>query len=590
MKPSTRFFLRLTAKIETRNSFVTVPTALYVACIAGGYSDEKISHLIISAVIALTVTAAPGIAFRFFTVKKLFSRLESKEADYTRIKKRLLLYPKLEANVILIRWVAAISICYLTFRIFTTPTFLETMPFMLTPFLTLPIGYTMIFFITENMLSDFHMDQRISSAKLITESFTLFSMFKRTVLIVGSIVVIPIVILGYFFFAASTGYMQFSHLIVHISFVGILSSLIIFILVKESTKGMDSNLKIIIDSLETMDRGNLDIKSVPMLTTAEIGIISQHVNMLAESLRGYENKTLTLNRNLSDLTSQLSGNAFSLSDSTSNQASAVEEIMATAEEILGGIESVAGTVEDQHRSMTLFIERIVELSNTVSVIDKMAQSLNSMASNISGTAKNGNSTINSMLNSMNTIASSSEQMISIVGIIDDISDKINLLSLNASIEAARAGDAGRGFAVVADEISKLADQTAQSTKNIGTLILTNDNEISSGIRHVENTVSTFSSIIDMVDSISGMVVAISDQINCQQGINRDVSAKVDEVMRKSDIIKVAMQEQKSAIDDITRAISSINEITQTNAESALVLSESAKNVDSMAAGLMSTVR
>lgn len=587
MKPSTRFFLRLTNKIETRNSFVTVPTALYVAYIVGGYSGEKMTSLLISAVVALSVTAIPGIALRFARLSTLFKNLERNDADFLKIKKQLLVYPRFEANVISIRWIAAISICYLVFRLLSPLTTLETMPFVLIPFLTLPIGYTMIFFITENMLSELQMDPRISPVNLINESFTIFSMYKRTLLIVASIVVIPLVILGYFFFAASTGTMRFSNLIVHISCVGALSSLIVFILVRESTAGMDANLNMTIEALETMDRGDLNVKPVPMLTTAEIGIISQHVNKLAESLRGYENKNISLNRGLAALTQKLSGNALSLSDSTRNQASSVEEIMATAEEILSGTESVAITVDAQHESMISLNTRIDELSDIVSKIDETARSLNSMASNISGTAQDGTGTINSMLGSMKTVSSSSAQMISIVGIINDISDKINLLSLNASIEAARAGDAGRGFAVVADEISKLADQTAQSTKDIGGLIRTNDSEINGGIRHVENTVTTFSNIIDMVQSIGAMIVAIAEQINNQHEINALVTQKINEVMKKSDTIKIAMQEQKSAIDDITRAISSINEITQVNAENALLLSESAKNVDSMAAGLTS---
>ena len=78
--------------------------------------------------------------------------------------------------------------------------------------------------------------------------------------------------------------------------------------------------------------------------------------------------------------------------------------------------------------------------------------------------------------SITNITESSQQVTDIISIIDDISDKINLLSLNAAIEAARAGEAGRGFAVVADEISKLADQTAASINDIDSLIRKNNNE------------------------------------------------------------------------------------------------------------------
>ncbi len=95
-------------------------------------------------------------------------------------------------------------------------------------------------------------------------------------------------------------------------------------------------------------------------------------------------------------------------------------------------------------------------------------------------ARAGQDSLHNMNSSMQKAGESSHEMQNIVGMISDISDQINLFSLNAAIESARAGDAGKGFAVVSDQISKLAEETANSIGEINTLIKENSSEIEAG--------------------------------------------------------------------------------------------------------------
>ena len=170
-----------------------------------------------------------------------------------------------------------------------------------------------------------------------------------------------------------------------------------------------------------------------------------------------------------------------------------------------------------------------------------------------------------MNQSMSKIGESSKEMSNIVDIINSISDQINLLSLNAAIEAARAGDAGRGFAVVADEISKLADQTATSISDINRLIKANDDEIQKGLRSVSDTVENTSIIIKGVASIRDMISAVYDIMKKQLDTSRSVTATADEVKESASEIRTATEEQKTAVVEIVKSISIINELTQANA-------------------------
>ncbi len=186
-----------------------------------------------------------------------------------------------------------------------------------------------------------------------------------------------------------------------------------------------------------------------------------------------------------------------------------------------------------------------------------------------------------MSRSFSTVNEGSGKMTGIVGMIGDISDKTNLLSLNAAIEAARAGEAGRGFAVVADEISKLADQTAASIKEIDGLIKSNVEEIGRGMTNMEATVNTIMQIIQGVTNINEEIDDVSRQMESQKDINRKVTGEAKEVAGMSDEIKGSMHDQKTAIAEIVKSITNINEITQVYSNGARTLSEKSRDLDRM---------
>ena len=311
----------------------------------------------------------------------------------------------------------------------------------------------------------------------------------------------------------------------------------------------------------------------------------EQLNILKEL---HQSITETSN-DLASHSEELSKNANYFSGSSQNQAASIEEITSTSEEVSDGVENVSRNISEQYSGLNSLIDRMSELSNTVLEVAKKIESALELISGISGTAKLGGDNLNFMNESMIRVSESSTKMTNIVEIIKGISDQTNLLSLNAAIEAARAGEAGRGFAVVADEISKLADQTTASIKEIESLIMINHEEISQGMVNVDNTVETIGKIIEGVKTISNMITDISMKTQKQQEINDVVNTDVVRVKDKSYEIRIAMEEQKVAVGEIVRSIMTVNEITQAYSDGAEKLSNDAKHVEEITNVLRNTL-
>lgn len=277
----------------------------------------------------------------------------------------------------------------------------------------------------------------------------------------------------------------------------------------------------------------------------------------------------------------IEGLSSTISDFTRHsqeQAAATEEVTASIEEITTGVDSVKDNADEQYRNLELLLHTMEELSELIVTMNALVEEALTMIDQISVNAKSGEQSLRVMDESMGNISRSSQEMTGIIQIINDISDKINLLSLNAAIEAARAGDAGRGFAVVADEISKLADQTASSIKDIDTLIRTNESEIAKGNRNVGDAVEKINYIINDIEKIVEKITVISQNMSQQTMANQSVNESAEKVKIRSEQITNAMNEQKLAIEEISKTVGAINDLSQHNTQKILQITDTTQSI------------
>jgi methyl-accepting chemotaxis protein len=305
----------------------------------------------------------------------------------------------------------------------------------------------------------------------------------------------------------------------------------------------------------------------------------------AKLLEKVRDQVVTLSRS----SEEMSKTTETFSENAQNQAAFVEEVTSTVEEVSSVVENVSRNVVEQYESINRLVSAMSELSEIIDNMKRSNEDAIRATGAISDKVKMGEESLGGMSNSMRTITESSDEMTGIVRIINDISDRINLLSLNAAIEAARAGEAGRGFAVVADEISKLADQTASSIQEIDRLIRANNEEIARGMDGVNRSVAVMRSIIEGMETVNGVINTSSENMRLQVAKNTEVNNEADMTRIRSDEIKVAGEELRNVMEEITKSISSMNELIQANASGAEQMASSSNIVKEVALSLKQEV-
>ena len=363
--------------------------------------------------------------------------------------------------------------------------------------------------------------------------------------------------------------------------VCVVSILFVFIIFYYGTYSITDPIKVLVSALNSISSGEINQK-ISVLSQDEIGNLAHNFNLFTERLLTIlkavkENSILIANSSneMSQTTKTYSANAQS-------QASTIEEITASIEQISERVDEVANHTDIQFNNLNALSGKLKDLSTIIEEMNQIIQKTLGNTKSISVEAMSGEEALRSMNMSMNQIVESSKDMKNIIEIINTISEKINLLALNASIEAARAGTAGKGFAVVALEISRLADQTASSVKEIDNLIKKNNRQILEGIDTVEVMMKKTNSINSGVESIVQKMNSIFEFMQRQITTKFLVEKETEIVKNRAQEIQLITKEQKVAFDEIVKAITFINDISHSNTESSQVIANKSAQLSKVA--------
>lgn len=250
-----------------------------------------------------------------------------------------------------------------------------------------------------------------------------------------------------------------------------------------------------------------------------------------------------------------------LHDIISQVKQAVGEVAEAADQLSSASDQLSSGAQEQASSLEETAASLEEITGTVKQTADNSRQASQLAVSARDTADQGGEVVANAVGAVGEINKSSKKIADIITTIDEIAFQTNLLALNAAVEAARAGEQGRGFAVVASEVRNLAQRSATAAKEIKTLIQDSVQKVEIGSEMVTKSGRTLEEIVGSVKRVSDIIGEIA----------------------------AASAEQSSGIDQINKAVSQMDQVTQANAAQTEELSSTAQTLTARAGQLQSLV-
>jgi len=361
--------------------------------------------------------------------------------------------------------------------------------------------------------------------------------------------------------------------------LGVLVALVTARMIANPVRAVMNRMKLITD-------GDFSQDALKTTSRDEIGQLVVAANEMSKGIRDLLNQ-------INEVSETVSSQSEELTQSANEVRTGTEQVASTMQELASGSETQANSSSELSSAMTTFSSSVQEANENGEQIKKSSEEVLKMTDEGSKLMSNSNSQMEKIdqivqdaVSKVEGLDAQSQEITSLVSVIQDIAAQTNLLALNAAIEAARAGEHGKGFAVVADEVRKLAEQVSDSVSNITGIVTNIQDETSvvtgslqSGYKEVENgmvqikaTGEKFdgisTAITDAVDSIHTVTTNLSDIAATSQQMNSSIqeiaaiseesAAGVEETSAATEQTSSSMEEVAASADDLAKLAENLN--------------------------------
>ena len=315
----------------------------------------------------------------------------------------------------------------------------------------------------------------------------------------------------------------------------------------------------LLDEISSLGEGDLTVKA--SVTEDMTGAIADAINYAVDELRHLVTTINDTSAKVAVSTEETQATAMQLADAAGQQANQITTASERISEIAASIEQVS---RNSTESADVAQRSVVIAAEGAGVVRETIQGMDQIRDQIQETSKR-----------IKRLGESSQEIGSIVELINDISEQTNILALNAAVQAASAGEAGRGFAVVADEVQRLAERTSSATRRIENLVQAIQADTNEAVSSMEQTTAEVVSGARLAEDAGTALTEIERVSNALNNLIKNIS--------------IAAQQQSAAASDITRTMGVIRQITGQTSQGAGQTAESIGHLAQLAADLRRSV-
>jgi methyl-accepting chemotaxis protein len=304
-------------------------------------------------------------------------------------------------------------------------------------------------------------------------------------------------------------------------------------LVVAITRKLKQDIRGLNTAMNDIAQGNFNVVPSGFGRKDEIGQIASAIALMEEQVRSAIVKIKAGASEVTNASAEIASSTTDLSQRTEEQAASLEQTTASMEQISATVKKNAASARQANQSAAVTCE----------------------------VAGRGGDVVAKAIEAMSKIEGSSREISEIISVIDEIARQTNLLALNAAVEAARAGEAGRGFSVVASEVRSLAQRSSEAAKHISALIKNSNSHVQDGVKLVNEAGVALREIVDSIKAVAAIVAEISN----------------------------ASTEQSTGIEEINRALTQMDEVTQQNSALVEENAATAKTLENQAKSMLEQV-